>query len=90
MIVGPVTKGPPPWVTIAPHRNRAKNVGGTTTALTQKRTLSFSIPMTANMVCPIQKMKKHSRPAEVMPAFGERWLGKWAKDGQMAVIQFET
>ena len=33
-------------------------------------------------------MKKQRSSADVIPAFGERWLGKFAKLGQMAVMQF--
>lgn len=37
----PVTNGPPSFVTIAAHRNRVRNVGGTMTAFTRNRMRSF-------------------------------------------------
>ncbi len=41
IFIFPVTRGPPPWVTMAAQRNKARKVGGTTTALTRKRIRSF-------------------------------------------------
>ena len=49
---------------------------------------SFWIGMQARIVWKIQYMKKVRRPAEVIPASAGRWLGKLAKLGQIAVMQF--
>lgn len=74
-----VTSGPPPCVTIAPHRKRARKVGGTITALTRNRIRSFSILIHAKMVWKIQYMKKVNNPADVILALSGKWLGKSAK-----------
>ena len=50
----PVTKGPPPLVTIAPHRKSATNVGGTMMPLTKNKMRSFLIGMQAKTVWNIQ------------------------------------
>src|ERR1700761_106535 len=50
----PVTSGPPPWVTIAAQRNKARKVGGTTMPLMRKRMRSFLMGMQARIVWKIQ------------------------------------
>lgn len=83
----PVTSGPPPCVTIAAHRKRARNVGGTITAFNQNKIRSFSIGIRARLVWIIQYRKKVRRPADVIPALAGRWFGKFANCGQIAVMQ---
>jgi hypothetical protein len=54
ILAWPTTSGPPPWVTIAAHRKRARKVGGTIIPLIKKRIRSFLIGMQARMVWKIQ------------------------------------
>lgn len=54
-----------PLVTITAHRNKAKNVGGTTTPLTQNNMRSFEIGMRARPVCKNQYRKTQRRPAAI-------------------------
>lgn len=54
IFAGPVTSGPPPFVTMTAQRNRAKKVGGTMTPLTRKRIRSFLMGMQARIVWNIQ------------------------------------
>jgi hypothetical protein len=52
-----------PLVTITAQRNNAKNVGGTTMPLIQKRTRNFEIGIRASAVWRNQYKNKQSKPA---------------------------
>jgi hypothetical protein len=52
-----------PLVKMTAHRNRAKNVGGTTIPLIQKRMRSLEIGMRASAVWRNQYRNKQSKPA---------------------------
>lgn len=57
-------------------------------ALARNSSRSLWIGMMDSSVCKIQYRKKHSKPAESIPASAGRWFGNVLKPGQIASMQF--
>jgi hypothetical protein len=82
--------GPKPFAAFTAHANRTIPKIGMMHVFTIKRYRSLDTLSHSSGACRMMARKKQRSSAEVIGPEDGRWLGKWLKDGQMALSMVDT